>query len=61
MMEVKLMAHKINDSCVSCGACVNDCPVDAIKEDSPTYVITDSCVDCGACVSSCPVDAIAAD
>jgi len=54
------MAYKISDACVSCGACANDCPVDAIKEGSPIYVITDSCVDCGACVSACPVDAIEA-
>ena len=53
------MAYTISDSCVSCGACVSDCPVDAIAEGDSIYVINeDSCIDCGACVSSCPVDAI---
>jgi len=53
------MAYKISDACVSCGVCVNDCPVDAIAEGAGRYEINaDTCIDCGACVPSCPVDAI---
>ena len=56
------MAHKINDACVSCGACVSDCPVDAISEKDGKYLIdADTCTDCGACVGSCPTDAIVAE
>jgi len=56
------MAYKISDECVACGACVGECPVDAIAEGDPIYVIdADGCIDCGVCVSSCPVDAIAAE
>jgi NAD-dependent dihydropyrimidine dehydrogenase PreA subunit len=47
----------ISDECVECGACMNECPVDAIVEGSP-YGITDACIDCGACADACPVDAI---
>jgi ferredoxin len=55
------MAHTISSDCVSCGACVSECPVDAITAGDAQYDINaDSCVDCGACVSSCPVDAITA-
>jgi ferredoxin len=50
--------YVIKDDCISCGACVADCPVDAIKEGSPIYTINADCIDCGACVGSCPVDAI---
>jgi ferredoxin len=50
--------YVINDDCINCGACVADCPVDAIKEGDPKYTITEDCIDCGACVGSCPVDAI---
>ena len=54
------MAYKISDACVNCGACISDCPVDAITAgDSQHDINADSCVDCGACVASCPVDAIA--
>jgi ferredoxin len=53
------MAYSINDSCIACGACVGDCPVDAIVEGDPIYVINaETCIDCGVCVGSCPVDAI---
>jgi len=52
------MAYEINSDCISCGACVGTCPVDAIKEASPIYVIDETCIDCGACVDSCPVNAI---
>ena len=67
-LEIKLvnlfggnnMAYKISSECVSCGACVADCPVDAISEGSDQYEISDACIDCGVCVDSCPVDAISA-
>jgi len=52
------MAHTISGECISCGACVSECPVDAIIEGSSQYEINDACIDCGACVSACPVDAI---
>ena len=54
------MAYKITSDCISCGACVGDCPVDAIVQGAEIYEINDSCIDCGACVGSCPVDAIVA-
>ncbi len=49
---------KINDECISCGTCVDSCPVEAIAESGDTYAISDSCTDCQACVDSCPVNAI---
>ena len=52
------MAYQITADCISCGACVADCPVEAISEGTDKYEISDACIDCGACVSSCPVDAI---
>lgn len=55
------MAYKINDDCVMCGACVDVCPVEAIAEGDPKYVIdADKCVDCGACAGECPRNAIIA-
>lgn len=53
------MAHKISDDCISCGACADTCPVDAISEGANHYEIDAGlCIDCGACKDSCPVDAI---
>jgi len=55
------MAYTISSDCISCGACVNECPVDAISEGDSQYEINaDICIDCGACAASCPTDAISA-
>lgn len=52
------MAYKINDDCISCGACAGECPVSAISEGDTKYVIdADTCIDCGACAGTCPVGA----
>jgi NAD-dependent dihydropyrimidine dehydrogenase PreA subunit len=53
------MPFKITDKCTACGSCKDTCPVEAISEGDPCYVIdADACIDCGACVDSCPVEAI---
>ena len=53
------MAYKITDKCVSCGACVDSCPVEAISEGDSIYEIdADTCIDCGSCVDTCPSEAI---
>ena len=44
------MARVINDTCISCGSCAAQCPVEAISQGDTQYVIdADSCIDCGAC------------
>lgn len=53
------MAHKISEECIACGACIEECPVEAISEGDPYYTIDpEKCTDCGACVDVCPVGAI---
>ncbi len=53
------MAYIINDNCVSCGTCADNCPVEAISEGDGKYVIdADVCVSCGTCADNCPSDAI---
>lgn len=52
------MAYNISDECISCGACVGECPVNAISEGDGKYVIdADACIECGACEGACPVGA----
>lgn len=56
------MAYKINDECISCGACEPECPTNAISEGDGTYVIDPAlCIDCGACAGVCPVGAPVAE
>ncbi len=51
------MAYTISESCIACGACLPECPVEAISE-GDIYVIDESlCVDCGACNAVCPTGA----
>lgn len=53
------MAANINsDKCTGCGACVEVCPVDAIKLQNGNAVVGDECVECGACINECPNEAI---
>lgn len=52
------MAYVINDSCISCGACEGECPVEAISQGDDRYVIdAETCIECGACAGVCPVGA----
>ena len=63
------MAVKITDLCITCGACIDECPVGAIVDDSDNpedsgtyYVYPDKCVECvdhhdtPACASACPTE-----
>jgi len=52
------MAYKINEDCISCGACEAECPSEAISAGESIYVIDpEKCIDCGACANVCPVGA----
>jgi ferredoxin len=57
------MAYKIDaDACISCGACMAECPVEAISEGDTAYLIdADTCIECGACAAACPVGAPVAE
>ena len=44
--------------CDGCSACVEVCPVSALKVENGKAVCSDECVDCGSCVGECPKGAI---
>lgn len=52
------MPRKIADTCIACGACQAECPVDCIKEGDIFTIDADQCIDCGACQGVCPTDSI---
>lgn len=51
------MAYVINSECIECGACVGECPTEAITEGSPYVISAEKCIDCGACADVCPTGA----
>ncbi|WP_101016076.1 YfhL family 4Fe-4S dicluster ferredoxin [Helicobacter pylori] len=63
------MSLLVNDECIACDACREECPSEAIEEGDPIYHIDpDRCTECYGydddeprCVSVCPVDAILPD
>lgn len=57
------MATHITEDCINCGACIPECPNDAISEGDNIYVIDpELCTECvgfnekEACQSVCPVE-----
>lgn len=54
-MAVKIIEEK----CVGCTACIDQCPVSALEMKNDKAVVDEgACVDCGACVGACPSEAI---
>jgi len=52
------VSYKITEECISCGVCVDECPVEAISEGDDIYVIDpELCTECGSCADVCPVEA----
>jgi ferredoxin len=61
------MALMITDECIACGACITECPNEAISEGEPYVINPDLCTECVGffdspqCQEVCPVDCIIAD
>jgi ferredoxin len=58
------MAYVITEDCIACGACLPECPNEAISEGDPAYIIDSAkCTECvgffseSQCALVCPVEA----
>ncbi len=57
IMAVYFMRITDEDQCAQCGACVDICPVDALRmEEGPPIVDNEWCIGCGLCATVCPTD-----
>jgi len=46
------------DDCISCGQCVDICPMEAIELSGKGISVSDECMGCGLCAFKCPEEAI---
>ncbi|MBO4556068.1 MAG: 4Fe-4S binding protein [Elusimicrobiales bacterium] len=59
-MASKNYAEVSRERCVSCGACTQECPMNAIHIWKGCFAVVDPsvCVGCGKCKKVCPADCI---
>ena len=52
------MPYKITEACTACDQCIDACPISAITQADPIYIIDDTCCDFEECVVMCDDNAI---
>lgn len=50
--------YNVNNSCNSCGLCVQNCPTNSIVFENGKIKYKDTCIGCTFCINSCPQNAI---
>jgi Pyruvate/2-oxoacid:ferredoxin oxidoreductase delta subunit len=59
LMATYFIRETDQEKCSACGACVDVCPVKAVRLDNDTCVVdTDWCIGCGVCALPCPTSAV---
>ena len=55
---VKATAFQTDDTCIGCGQCVKNCPMNNITLKNGKPIWGDQCTHCMACICYCPAEAI---
>ena len=57
--ENKASGYFVTETCIGCGACLNDCPQSCIDmTDGKAVIREQNCLYCGNCAAICPVGAV---
>lgn len=46
------------EKCTGCGACVKECPLEALAIENGKVVVNGDCAECGNCIEVCPNSAL---
>lgn len=57
-MFVHAKKFSVTDECISCGKCVNVCPMNNVSIENGKPLWGDNCTHCMACICRCPKEAI---
>jgi uncharacterized protein len=59
-MHSMIKHHIKKEKCISCGACIANCPVNAIAfdENKKAFINQEICISCSKCIAVCPVEAV---
>ncbi|MCF0105542.1 MAG: 4Fe-4S binding protein [Holdemanella sp.] len=58
-VEIRPTLFYIDDTCISCGACLSSCPQECIDVYSmPAIISQENCLHCGKCMEVCPMASI---
>ncbi len=59
LMATYFMRDTDKEACTGCGACVEICPVEALRLEEDVPVVDEAwCIGCGVCATVCPTDAV---
>ena len=56
--HITFKGYQINESCISCGTCLDNCPQRCIEPGSHYQIQQEHCLHCGNCYEICPVKAV---
>lgn len=56
--HITFKGYQINESCIGCGTCLNNCPQRCIKPENHYQIQQEHCLHCGNCYEVCPVKAV---
>jgi NAD-dependent dihydropyrimidine dehydrogenase PreA subunit len=59
LMATYFIRDTDKDACTGCGACVEICPVEALRLEGDLPIVDEAwCIGCGVCATVCPADAV---